>query len=41
MGKIKDKKVKFLVDSGATHNYIDLLIVQRLGLETVEVDTLK
>ncbi|XP_072971373.1 uncharacterized protein [Typha angustifolia] len=33
-GMIKKKKVLILIDSGSTHNFVDLWMVRRLGLES-------
>lgn len=33
VGKIEDKEVSFLVDTGVIHNFIDPTIAERLGLK--------
>lgn len=39
VGKINGKEVGFLIDTGATHNFVDPIIVDRLSLKGKNVDT--
>lgn len=34
VGKVLGKEVSFLADTGATHNFVDLVTVKRLWLKT-------
>lgn len=38
VGRAMGKEVSFLVDIGATHNFVDSITVARLNLSSVEID---
>lgn len=38
VGKINGNEVSFLFDSEATHNFVDQMTANRLGLKIVNVD---
>lgn len=37
VGKINGNEVSFLVDSGATHNFVDPITAKRIGLKLIEI----
>lgn len=37
MGKFNEKEVSFLVDSGATRNFVDPITAKRIGLKLIEI----
>lgn len=39
MGKINGKEVGFLIDIGATHNFVDPMMVERLQLKRLNADS--
>lgn len=39
VGKVKGREARFLADTGATHNFIDPITVNRLNLDMIEVDS--
>lgn len=41
VGKILGKEVSFLVDTGATHNFIDPTTTRRVGLQPQGMNALK
>lgn len=39
LGKINGKEVGFLIDTGATHNFVDPLMIERLQLQGLDVES--
>lgn len=39
LGKINGKEVGFIIDTGATHNFVDPLMIERLQLQGLDVES--